>query len=64
DLRYFNNIVPCGINNKAVTSFQKLTGTEIAIEEVKKRITFHFQNVFDAEISGMGRMQELEHNIL
>ncbi|MEX0720116.1 MAG: lipoyl(octanoyl) transferase LipB [Balneolaceae bacterium] len=64
DLRYFNNIVPCGIDNKNVTSLQKLSGREIDMGEVKERITFHFQNVFDVKISGMGRMRELEYNIL
>lgn len=64
DIRYFNNIIPCGINDKAVTSLQKLSGKEIDEAEVKDRIIFHFQNVFEAQISGMGRMRELEHNIL
>lgn len=64
DLRYFNNIVPCGIDDKAVTSLQKLTGREINPEEVKKRIVSHFENVFDVSISPKGSLQEVEHNIL
>ncbi|MTI88470.1 MAG: lipoyl(octanoyl) transferase LipB [Balneolaceae bacterium] len=64
DLRYFNNIVPCGINDKAVTSLQKLAGHPIGLQEVKERVIFHFQEVFDVSISDNGQMQELEHNIL
>jgi lipoyl(octanoyl) transferase len=64
DLRYFNNIVPCGIDDKSVTSLQKLTGKELNMEEVKERIVFHFENVFDVSISAKGSLQEVEHNIL
>ena len=64
DLRYFNNIVPCGIDDKAVTSLQKLTGSELDVEEVKERIVFHFENVFDVSIFARGSLQEVEHNIL
>lgn len=35
DLKYFNNIIPCGISDKEVTSMQKELGQEINIEEVK-----------------------------
>lgn len=64
DLRYFNNIVPCGIDDKAVTSLQKLIGREVDTEEVKERIVFHFENVFNVSISPKGSLQEVEHNIL
>ena len=35
DLSYFNNIVPCGITDKAVTSLEKELGHRVDIEEVK-----------------------------
>ena len=63
DLRYFNNIVPCGIDDKAVTSLQKLSGKEIDPEEVKERIVFHFEDVFKVSISSKGSLQEVEHII-
>lgn len=63
DLRYFNNIVPCGIEGKAVTSLQKLTGHKVDAEKVKERIVFHFQNVFDVSISRKGSLQEVEQII-
>jgi lipoyl(octanoyl) transferase len=35
DLEYFRNIVPCGIDDKAVTSLEKETGKKQNMEEVK-----------------------------
>ena len=36
DLGYFGNIVPCGIQDKAVTSMAKELGREVSITEVQK----------------------------
>lgn len=63
DLRYFNNIVPCGIDDKSVTSLQALSGKEIDAEEVKERIIFHFEEVFEVSISKQGSLQEVEQII-
>ena len=38
DLSYFENIIPCGINDKQVTSIQKEVGEKINIEKVKKQL--------------------------
>jgi lipoate-protein ligase B len=35
DLAYFNHIVPCGIDDKAVTSMQKELGHEVDLSAVK-----------------------------
>jgi len=64
DLSYFGNIVPCGIQDKTVTSLQKLTGSEMDIAEVKQRIVFHFEDVFNVQIKEKGDQQELEKNFL
>jgi lipoyl(octanoyl) transferase len=64
NLQYFNNIVPCGIEDKEVTSLQKLIGCEIDLEEVKKRIVTHFENVFDVSIKPSGTQTELKKNFL
>lgn len=64
DLSYFNHIIPCGINDKKVTSLQKLTGNKMDVQEVKKRIVIHFQDVFDVKIKSIGGQQELEKNFL
>ncbi|WP_298712945.1 lipoyl(octanoyl) transferase LipB [Chitinophaga sp.] len=50
DLSYFNNIVPCGIQDKSVTSLQKETGRALPVEEVRARIVHHFADIFDAEM--------------
>lgn len=50
DLSYFNNIIPCGIVDKQVTSMQKELGTEVDIDEVKDRIKYNFEKVFLVQI--------------
>lgn len=52
DLDYFKNIIPCGIDDKAVTSLQKELGKEIDINEVKKILKHHISVLFDMEIAG------------
>lgn len=47
DLSYFNNIVPCGISDKAVTSMDVELGKKIDIDEVKKKLKVNFANIFD-----------------
>lgn len=46
DLSYFNFIVPCGIENKQVTSLQKELGREVSFEEVKEKVKKNFEKVF------------------
>lgn len=48
DLRYFDNIVPCGIVNKQVTSLQKELGTAVPMSDVKQRVKRNFEYVFNA----------------
>jgi len=50
DLNYFNFIIPCGIQNKQVTSLQKELGHEVNIEEVKEKVKRNFETVFDAQL--------------
>lgn len=47
DLDYFQNIIPCGINDKAVTSMQKELGRKLDINEVKEKLKINLANVFD-----------------
>lgn len=48
DLGYFNNIIPCGIENKQVTSMQKELGYALDYEEVKEKMKRNFENVFES----------------
>jgi len=50
DLDYFKNIVPCGIDDKDVTSMQKELGRQVDINEVKKILKHHISVLFDMEI--------------
>jgi lipoyl(octanoyl) transferase len=50
DLDYFNNIIPCGINDKAVTSLKKELGREVDMQEIKERLKKNFAELFDARI--------------
>ncbi|MDR7372767.1 lipoyl(octanoyl) transferase LipB [Flavobacterium aquidurense] len=50
DLGYFDNIIPCGIRGKGVTSLQVELGVEkVDEEEVKAKIVKHLTNLFEAE---------------
>ncbi len=46
DLSYFDNIVPCGITDKSVTSLKKELGEEVSIIDIKQKIKQNFLNVF------------------
>ena len=49
DLGYFDNIIPCGIKGKAVTSLNVELGVEkINEQEVKEKILKHFSSVFES----------------
>lgn len=50
NLDYFNNIIPCGIQDKQVTSLQKELAKEIDINEVKETVKRYFGEVFQAEL--------------
>ena len=54
NLSYFDYIVPCGIEGKAVTSLAKELGREIPFKEVKDKLKVHLANLFEASISSSG----------
>ena len=50
DLGYFDNIIPCGIRGKGVTSLQVELGVEkVDEDEVKAKIIKHLTQLFEAE---------------
>lgn len=49
DLGYFNNIVPCGIQDKGVTSVAKELGHAVDINETKKILLRHIAMLFGME---------------
>ena len=51
DLGYFDNMIPCGIKGKAVTSLNvELGKAEIAMGEVQEKLLKHFAILFEAEM--------------
>ena len=51
DLSYFDYIVPCGIEGKAITSMENELGKKIPFNEVKEKLMHHFANLFEANFS-------------
>ena len=47
DLGYFDNIIPCGIKGKAVTSMEAELGEKVDLNEVKTKILKHFTELFE-----------------
>ncbi len=50
DLNYFGHIIPCGIDDKAVTSLSKELGRNIDLREVKEKVKKHLADLFEMEI--------------
>jgi lipoyl(octanoyl) transferase len=50
DLNYFNYIIPCGIQNKKVTSLKTELGRAVDMEEVKDKLKANFEKVFQATL--------------
>lgn len=59
DLKFFDNIVPCGISDGAVTSLNRELGRPLLVREVLNRWLSHFSEVFDVSI----RMLDLSASI-
>lgn len=49
DLSYFNHIVPCGIQDKAVTSLEKELEKKVDIDLVKTKLAMYYSKLFDYE---------------
>ena len=50
DLSYFNHIIPCGIQNKQVTSMEKELGYTVDYAEVKEKLKRSFEKVFESAL--------------
>lgn len=49
DLSYFNYIVPCGIDDKAVTSMEKELNRQLDLTEVKEKFAYRLSQQFGIE---------------
>jgi lipoyl(octanoyl) transferase len=50
DLSYFENIIPCGISDKAVTSLNLELGYKPEMKEVEDKLLHHLADIFEMEI--------------
>jgi lipoyl(octanoyl) transferase len=50
DLSYFNNIIPCGIQNKQVTSIEKELNAAVNYEDAKEKLKRNFEKVFNVDL--------------
>ena len=46
DLNYFDHIVPCGLDDKSVTSLEKELGKKMDFFEVQNKLIAQFQKQF------------------
>lgn len=50
DLNYFGYIIPCGIDDKDVTSMEKELGYKLNIEEVKEKLKNHIADLMKMDL--------------
>ena len=50
DLSHFDFIIPCGIQNKKVTSIEKELGHKVDFEETKEKLKRNFEKVFNVQL--------------
>ena len=50
DLSYFGHIVPCGIDDKAVTSLHLELGRQVDVQEVKEKVKKHLAALFEMNL--------------
>lgn len=50
DLSYFNHIVPCGIQDRAVTSLSKELGMPVEMKEVEEQMKVNLAAIFEMEL--------------
>ena len=50
DLSYFSHIIPCGIDDKAVTSLEAELKRKVPLEEVKEKVKYHLLNLFGMDL--------------
>ena len=60
DLKYFDNIVPCGIANREVTTLQRELGQSVAVSTVLSHWLRHFVDVFNVQLQILERDASFE----
>lgn len=55
DLTYFRHIIPCGIDDKGVTSMEKELGEPVPMAEVEGKLLQHLTELFDLTIVDLAK---------
>lgn len=55
DMDYFKLINPCGFTDKGATSLSLLLGHEVEMEEVRRRLLYHFCRIFQRPYTEVSR---------
>ncbi len=58
NLEWFGHIIACGIQDRGVTSMERLLGREVRLEDVMARLIDHFGRVFGRQVT-LGQACEL-----
>src|SRR3972149_625717 len=53
DLKYFDNIIACGLKNKPQNSIKKISKKTIPIHDVKEQILKSFSSIFEIPVTGI-----------
>jgi lipoyl(octanoyl) transferase len=59
DMNLFGGIVPCGIQDKSVTSLKQELGNEIDIQEIKEKLVNNFLKVFSYDTINTMKSDEI-----
>jgi lipoyl(octanoyl) transferase len=59
NLSYFQNIIPCGIDDKAVTSITQELGKAVAMQEVKNVLIHHIVDLFEITVDQSSKIKVL-----
>jgi len=63
DLGFFQMIHSCGLKEVGITSMAELLGKTVPLSEIKARILFHFQKIFNMNLNQTtpDNLRELMH---
>ena len=55
DLKFFQLINPCGLKEVQITSMADILKREVSLSDIKARVVFHFQKIFDMTLNQQNR---------
>jgi len=58
DINYFKHIIPCGIDDKAVTSLHLELGSEVPMNKIQSKLQRHLVELFEMEVEPDSKFQK------